>query len=132
MLFSASALPLVDAEVDKATGAFSESPTIEEYVRIYFYDIPIMAEVAHCESRFRHFDKRGYILRGEVNQFDVGVMQINEHYHLKQAESLGYNLYSLDGNLGYARHLYKKEGIRPWNSSSACWDKTSGEHLARS
>ena len=37
------------------------------------------------------------------NAVDVGVMQINEDYHLDTAQSLGMNIYSIDGNLAYAR-----------------------------
>jgi len=81
-----------------------------------------MTEIAGCESRFRQFNKYGDILRGEENSQDIGVLQINEHYHLETANKLGYNLYTLDGNLAYARHLYKKEGIVPWQSSAKCWD----------
>ena len=103
------------------TMAFAESPTVEEYVRTYFFDLPIMAEIASCESRFRHFDSWGDILRGEENPYDVGVMQINEHFHLNTAKALGHNLYSLDGNLVYARYLYEKEGTTPWEASTLCW-----------
>ena len=103
------------------TVAFAESPTVEEYVQLYFLDIPIMAEIASCESRFRHFNSRGDILRGEENPYDVGVMQINEHFHLDTAKALSHNLYSLDGNLAYARYLYEKEGTTPWKASILCW-----------
>jgi len=81
-----------------------------------------MTEIAECESRFRHFDKYGDILRGEENGQDVGVMQINERYHLDTAIELGHNLYTLDGNLAYAKYLYEKEGTTPWRSSVKCWD----------
>jgi len=107
---------------------FNESPTIEEYVKAYYKDNPILAEVARCESTFRHFEKNGDILRGTVNQKDIGVMQINEHFHGATAEKLGLDLYSLDGNLAYAAYLYNKEGMRPWKASSKCWGNS--EHLA--
>ena len=81
-----------------------------------------MTGIAECESQFRKFNKSGDILRGEVNHRDVGVMQINEYYHQDTASSLGYNLYTLDGNLAYARYLYKKEETVPWQSSASCWE----------
>ena len=108
--------------IRETTLTFAESPTVEEYVRIYFRDIPVMTRVAECESRFRQFNKYGDILRGEENFQDIGVMQVNEHYHLETADKLGHNLYTLDGNLAYARYLYKKEGTTPWRSSAKCWD----------
>jgi hypothetical protein len=103
-------------------------PEVEEYVRTYFADVPVLAEIARCESTFRHHDSRtGSILKGKVNNNDVGVMQINTVYHRDTARRLGYDLETIEGNLGYARNLYEREGTRPWNSSRACWNK---EHLA--
>ena len=72
----------------------SKSMTVEEYVRNYFSDIPVMVEIAKCESRFRQHDHRGDILRGEVNNLDRGVMQINEYYHNEDSARLGYNFTS--------------------------------------
>ena len=93
----------------------------EEYVRGYFKDIPVMVDIAYCESRFRQYDKTGEIFRGKVNNKDVGVMQINEFYHLDTAEDANYNIYTLEGNTAYARKLYEKYGTEPWNSSRPCW-----------
>ena len=97
--------------------------TLEEYVREYFKDTPIMAEVAKCESRFRHIGRNGKVLRGEQVVEDVGVMQINEFYHEDAAKTLGFDLHTLDGNLAYAKWLYNKEGVMPWFASSKCWQK---------
>lgn len=113
--------PLTVNGISETTLTFAVSPTVEEYVRIYFRDIPVMTKIAECESRFRQFNKYGDILRGEENFQDIGVMQVNEHYHLETADKLGHNLYTLDGNLAYARYLYKKEGTTPWQSSARCW-----------
>ncbi len=107
----------VDAEARKPL-------TVKEAVTSYFSDLPIMIDIARCESRFRQTDKNGNTLRGEVNNLDVGVMQINEKYHLEQSKKLGYNIYTIEGNMGYARYLYEKEGARPWMSSSPCWAQT--------
>ena len=97
------------------------SMTVEEYVRGYFSDIPVMAEVAHCESRFRQHDSKGEVLRGEENRLDRGVMQINEFYHGIKAKQLGYDILAIEGNTAYARHLFEKSGLQPWVSSSKCW-----------
>jgi hypothetical protein len=97
--------------------------TTHEKVSQYFDDLPIMIDIARCESHFRQFDPKGNIFRGEKNRFDVGVMQINESYHLKESKKLGYDIYSLEGNMAYARYLYEKEGARPWLASSQCWAK---------
>ena len=94
---------------------------VEQYVRIYFSDIPIMAEISECESRFRQFDTDGNVLRGEQNRRDVGAMQINEDYHLDAALNLNIDLYTLEGNLSYARELYEEMGTNPWKYSKKCW-----------
>ncbi|MEK7531713.1 MAG: hypothetical protein AAB545_02175 [Patescibacteria group bacterium] len=96
--------------------------TIREQVNIYFNDAPIMAKVAWCESRFRHTDKEGNVFRGSINDHDVGVMQINEDYHLDTSKKLGFDIYTLRGNMAYARYLYREQGTKPWNSSSKCWN----------
>jgi hypothetical protein len=98
--------------------------TVEQYVREYFSDTPIMIEVARCESRFKQFDNDGSIHRGVVNNLDLGVMQVNEYYHGKTAIKLGLNLYTIQGNVAYAKYLYEKEGTQPWSSSSPCWNKS--------
>lgn len=95
----------------------------EQYVKQYFSDVPIMIEIAKCESRFKHLDSDGSIHRGKINSSDVGVMQINEYYHLDTAEKENYNIYSIEGNTAYARKLYEKQGTQPWISSKACWGK---------
>lgn len=98
--------------------------TVEEYVRDYYADEPILADIAQCESHMRQFDKSGSVLHGEVVFEDLGLMQVNETYHGKTADKLGLDLYTIQGNLAYARYLYDKEGTTPWNSSKPCWGKS--------
>lgn len=97
--------------------------TLEKYVRDYFEETPVLAEIAKCESRFRHVGKNGKVIRGELSAEDIGVMQINEFYHEERAARLGLDLHTLDGNLAYAKWLYRKEGTFPWSSSNRCWQK---------
>lgn len=120
---------MIDA-IEAPVADVADASTTEEKVRAYFSDLPILAEVAFCESRYRQFDTNGQVLRGVQNSQDVGVMQINEYYHLETAQKLGLNLYTLEGNMAYARYLYEKEGTRPWNYSSPCWGKTREVALA--
>ena len=105
-------------------GPMPAAQTVEQYVREYFAGEPIMAEIARCESRFKQFDTDGSIHRGVVNDQDLGVMQVNEHYHGKTARTLGLDLYTIQGNVAYAKYLYEKEGTKPWASSSPCWSKS--------
>ncbi len=105
----------------------SDSKNIERFVADYFKDIPLMAKIAKCESRNRHLDKNGNVLKGEVTNLDTGVMQINLYFHEKAATKLGLDLHDLDDNVAYARYLYEKEGAKPWMSSSKCWAKSTAE-----
>lgn len=123
-----SALNLSPNAVSQSAGASIIKPqTLEELVRDYYTEMPILAEVARCESQFRHYDKNGNIIRGIANTKDVGVMQINEKYHGDTAETLDLDIYSLDGNLEYAKYLYEKEGTAPWRSSAKCWNRESAK-----
>ena len=114
---------LLFANTFSATSAIIKQQTMEELVRNYYSDMPILVEVARCESQFRHFGKNGEVIRGIANAKDVGVMQINERYHGDKSETLGMDIYSLDGNLEYAKYLYEKEGTKPWRSSAKCWNR---------
>lgn len=105
----------------QGTGGIVQPITLEAYVREYFIETPILAEIAKCESRFRQVGASGQVLRGEVNNSDVGLMQVNEYYHDKKAVDLGFDLETVDGNLAYAKYLYDKEGTKPWNASKKCW-----------
>lgn len=97
---------------------------VQETVEEYFHDIPIMTRVAFCESSYRQHDKNGKVLRGKVDNRDVGVMQINEGYHLTRAKDLGLDIHSIEDNMRYARYLYNDQGLRPWKSSAPCWAKS--------
>lgn len=101
-----------------------QAQTVREYVAEYFADAPIMIDISRCESHFRQFNKNGAVYRGTKNNQDVGVMQINEHYHLNTTKKLGYDIYTVEGNVAYARYLFEKEGTVPWASSEPCWGKT--------
>jgi hypothetical protein len=107
-----------------------EAQSVEEYVRTYFDDTPILARIAKCETHFRHYEPDGTVVRGDINEKDLGVMQINEYYHGESAEKMGYDIYTLHGNLEYARNLYEREGVQPWRSSAHCWAE-QGSHVAR-
>lgn len=95
----------------------------EDAVRTYFHDIPVMIEIARCESTFRHELADGSILRGKVDPADTGVMQINKRYHQTTAAAMELNLDVLQDNMAYARHLYEKQGTRPWSASAPCWNR---------
>ncbi len=111
--------------VVQAASPMPKIETVHDVVAAYFSDIPIMVAVSGCESHFRQFSTSGDVIRGEQNNRDVGVMQINEDYHLDTAQLLGINIYTIEGNMAYARYLYEHEGTAPWSSSQYCWSRAA-------
>ena len=109
---------------EKKEVIITDSKELEQYLREHFADEPLLVEIARCESTFNHFDKEGRVLRGKVDNADVGVMQINERYHLETSKKLGFDIHTLEGNLAYARYLFEKSGSKPWNASAPCWGNT--------
>jgi len=94
---------------------------IEAQVREYFSDAPIMAEIAACESKFTQFGKGDTALHGGMGGKMIGIFQIYSDIHAAYAKERGMDIYTTEGNLAYARHLYEREGTRPWLSSFPCW-----------
>lgn len=93
----------------------------EAAVREYFADIPIMIEVARCESSFRHTLSDGSVLQGRVDKADTGVMQINKRFHESTAIAMGLDLDNIYDNMAFARYLYDRQGVQPWSASAPCW-----------
>lgn len=109
---STPSMPAITIDSDRAA--------VEAYLREHYSDTPILVEIARCESTLMHY-KNGKLVRGRVDNADVGVMQINERYHLETAEKLGYNIHTIEGNVAYAQYLYDKLGTQPWSASKPCW-----------
>jgi hypothetical protein len=112
------------ATVSNVTESRLVAVNTETAVREYFNDIPVMIQIARCESTFRHTLADGSVLKGVVDPADTGVMQINKRFHESRAIELGLDLHNLHDNMAYARYLYEKQGTRPWNSSAPCWSRT--------
>lgn len=121
------------AHADTAYGNIVSTDTVqttqvatstEAVVRKYFSDIPVMIQVARCESDFRQTLPDGSVLHGKVDPRDIGVMQINTGYHGAEAKELGLDLNKLKDNMAFARYLYEKQGTKPWSASRACWSQT--------
>jgi len=100
----------------------SADQAVEQSVREYFADIPVMIEIARCESKFRQFADSGNVLRGGVGGQMVGVFQFFDRYHTSPAYELGFDIETVDGNLAYARYVYDRQGTAPWDSVRDCWD----------
>lgn len=110
-----------NASASKQSSVNKHVSTVEKTVRIAFAKTPVLIAIAKCESRFRHYDENGRPLRNEGGSSAVGVMQIMYSVHHKSARRLGLNINTIEGNLEYAKYLYRNEGTRPWNASKHCW-----------
>ncbi|HVS79954.1 MAG TPA: hypothetical protein VHF05_03155 [Candidatus Paceibacterota bacterium] len=117
--------------VKLASATYISSAAVEKAVEQYFADIPVMIDIARCESQFRQYDAAGDVLHGKVNYADRGVMQINEAYHSAEALKLGMDILTLQGNMEFARHLYDEQGTQPWISSSSCWGGSDSTQIAQ-
>lgn len=102
------ALPLVELEPSLPTAA-----EMEQRVREYFADIPIMIAIAKCESGFLQFRSDGSIVRSP-NGLYYGIFQIDKNIHGEYAKSLGMDIETIEGNMAYARNLYEAKGAQPW------------------
>lgn len=115
----ASYTPAQAAESVASTTASTTKLTpaeIEAKVRAAFADVPVMIEIAKCESKFRQFTDAGNVFYGGTGGGMVGIFQFYESIHKPIATALGYDLATVDGNIAYARHLYKEQGVTPWQS----------------
>jgi len=116
--------PVIEQKAN-SEGMYIDSKAVEAYVKTKYANDPILVDIARCESTFRQFDQTGNIIRGKVNSGDVGVMQINERYHAEDSAKLGYNIYTIEGNVAFGKYLYDKYGSQPWSSSSKCWSSSN-------
>lgn len=94
---------------------------MEDRVREYFADIPVMIEIARCESEFLQYGKSGRPLHGGTGTM-IGLFQISEILHRDAAENYDWDIDTPEGNMSYARHLYEKSGTAPWLASKHCWN----------
>jgi peptidoglycan hydrolase-like protein with peptidoglycan-binding domain len=95
--------------------AAQETPAeIEQIVTTTFANDPVMITIAKCESGFRQFTTTGDVLRASGRY--IGIFQIDEIIHVTMAKNLGFDIYTAQGNIGYAEHLYKNEGSTPWRN----------------
>ncbi len=124
MMMVGAVNPAVTPELYTSSTVVDQPITLEDHVRESFKDTPVMAEIARCESQFRQFNKDGTVLRGMAVKKDVGLFQINEGYHAAAAKALGLNIYSVDGNMAYAKVIFEKSGTQPWKASKPCWGKS--------
>ena len=117
--------PLTFSYVSAPTSTVNTPPEEVKTWHEKLLETPELLAVARCESGLRQFNKDGTVLRGVVNPQDVGILQINERYHLEESRRLGIDIYTVEGNIEYGFILYSTQGLRPWFWSEPCWGKTA-------
>lgn len=85
--------------------------------------------ICSCESMQggsnppKQFEADGSVMRGRVNDQDIGACQVNLKYHGDAAAKKGLDLFTEDGNVRYAIGLYESQGTTPWDWSKGCWGR---------
>ena len=91
---------------------------------------PILDRVCSCESNGspdkapREFDSDGRLIRGYPDPSDVGACQIHTPTWGGTAKGLGYDIYTLRGNILMANYIYKTQGLSAWAPSESCWKQS--------
>ena len=116
-------LPVEVATSTKEAKPEFEYRSYEPEVREYFADIPLMIEIARCESGFYQYEPDGTALKNKQGSSARGVFQVMLYWHDEAALAMGFDVRTLDGNLGYARWLFLAQGSSPWEASADCWRK---------
>lgn len=73
--------------------------------------------IAKCESGLRQFNDDGSVLISRTS--DVGLFQINQ-VHWTRAKELGIDIYTIEGNIQFAKLLKQANGTRDWYMSNHC------------
>lgn len=84
-----------------------------------------MLQVAECESGARQFTPDGSVVKNPITP-DYGIFQINKG-NFGEAKRLGFDVFTLEGNIGYARYLYEQRGLHDWMASSKCWSHSGSK-----
>ncbi len=106
VLAISAAFNVTPAQMPPLAAPMPQVQTVEQYVRVYFADEPILAEIASCESQFRQFDKDGNVLKNSSGSSAIGLMQIMTSVHSDTADKLGLDPTTIQGNPAYAQYLY--------------------------
>lgn len=85
----------------------------------------ILQKIGECESGNNQFRSDGTVVRN-AGSSATGRFQIMSSLHRANAESLGLNIDTEEGNIKFALYLYSKNGTRDWEADPAsynCWSQ---------
>ncbi len=94
--------------------------SIIERVRQAFLDAPIMLEIARCESQYKAAAHNTKLNKDGTT--DGGIFQLNS-IHDEELNFLKLDKFDPKDNIRFARILYDRSGLQPWESSRGCWGK---------
>jgi len=100
------------ASAQLAMPVFS-SADVEAKIRQVFPGANVMIDIARCESGLKQYKENFNVVRGGLGGNYIGIFQLAES-HAENARNLGLDIYSVDGNIGYAKVLYDAQGTQPW------------------
>jgi hypothetical protein len=114
--------PFRNVKAETASSTVHNRELVKKQVSQFFSDIPVMIEIARCESNFRQFADSGNVFKGGTNKKMIGIFQIYDDVHREMAKSLNMDIDTVEGNMAYALHLYEREKTNPWIDSMSCWN----------
>jgi len=99
----------------------------KDYIQGRFGVGNIFDKIAACESGYTQYSDpvNKVVLRNPASSA-MGVFQIMESWHRREADSLGIDLTTVEGNSNFAEWLYNHPNAMqspsdPWNESKRCW-----------
>jgi hypothetical protein len=90
---------------------------IKQKAKEYGLDYATLDKIVSCESQYNI----NAIGRKAKVGVDMGLLQVNTHYHTERAKSLGYDLNIPEQSFEYGLKLMKSGGLGAWSSSESCW-----------
>lgn len=104
-------------EPSEVVEKFDIDKTIRSFAVAYEIDEVLARRIIQCESQFNPYAIGVKAVVGT----DIGLFQINTHYHEETMNSMGLDIYDPEDNLKYGFMLLEKDGVRHWHASRSCW-----------
>lgn len=80
------------------------------------HSVDLISRIMFSESQYKSDAKHN----NNNHTYDSGLMQINSS-HIAEAEKMGIDIFTDNGNADMAIYLLNRDGLAPWNSSKSKW-----------
>ena len=111
----------VTTTAEPITEPLPQLKTLKPLIPVSLKRICSCESTGHPDREPQQFNSDGSLLWNKSGSSAVGACQIMSSVHRATALSLGHDIYTEEGNLGYAQYLFTREGSVPWASSQGCW-----------